>query len=115
MGELYWGEAVDEGETSRTIVATLNETGELIDPHTAVALGAAKRIKAQGKLGSTPLVVLSTAHAAKFPEAVLAAAGLEPPLPAAARGIGERIERFDRLPADAEAVKAYLRAFAGAA
>lgn len=115
MSELFHGEAVDEGETSRTIVATLNETGELIDPHTAVAVAAAKRVRAQGKLGSTPLVALSTAHPAKFPEAVKAAAGIEPGLPAAARGIGEKPERFDRLPNDPEAVKAYLRAFAGAA
>ena len=115
MGELFHGEAVDEGETSRTIVSTLNETGELIDPHTAVAVAAAKRVRTQGKLGSTPLVALSTAHPAKFPEAVKAAAGIEPGLPAAARGIGEKPERFDRLPNDPEAVKAYLRAFAGAA
>jgi threonine synthase len=46
---------------------------------------------------------------------VLAATRAEPTLPAAARGIGEKPERFDRLPADAAVVKAYLRAFAGAA
>ncbi len=114
ISELFDGEAVDEGETSRTIVSTLNETGELIDPHTAVAVAAAKRIHARGKLADVPLIALSTAHAAKFPEAVLAAAGVEPGLPAAAIGIGEKPEKFDRLPADPEAVKAYLRAFAGA-
>ena len=115
MRELFGGEAVDEDETSRTILATLNETGEVIDPHTAVAVAGARRVMAAGKLRGTPIVALSTAHAAKFPEAVLAAAKVEPKLPAAALGIGARPERFDRLPADVEQVKAYLRDFAGAA
>jgi threonine synthase len=115
MSELFAGESVDEGETGRTIVATLNETGELIDPHTAVAVAAAKRVRARGKLGSTPLIALSTAHPAKFPEAVKAASGMEPGLPAAAAGIEGKPERFDRLPNDAETVTAYLKAFAGAA
>ncbi len=79
--------AVDEGETSRTIVATLNETGELIDPHTAVAVAAAKRVRAMAKYDCAPLVALATAHPAKFPEAVKAAAGIEPRLPAAAAAL----------------------------
>jgi threonine synthase len=115
ISELFGGIMVDEGETSRTIVSTLNETGELIDPHTAVAVAAAKRIRAMGKPGAGPLVALATAHPAKFPEAVKAAAGVEPGMPAAAVGIEDKPERFDRLPNDADAVKAYLRAFAGAA
>jgi len=115
ISELFGGITVDEGETSRTIVSTLNETGELIDPHTAVAVAAAKRIRAMGKPGAGPLVALATAHPAKFPEAVKAAAGVEPGMPAAAVGIEDKPERFDRLPNDADAVKAYLRAFAGAA
>ena len=58
-----------------------------------------------------PLVVLSTAHPAKFPEAVEAAIGRQPGLHPRAAGLFEREERIDRLPADAEAVKAYVRAF----
>jgi threonine synthase len=108
MRELFIGVSVSEGETTRAIVSTLNETGELIDPHTAVAVAAAQQV---GPVGA-PVVVLSTAHAAKFPEAVNAAAGYLPALP---RGVGERMtrpERFDRMAADAEAIKAYVRAFA---
>jgi len=59
-------------------------------------------------------VVLSTAHPAKFPEAVQAAAGVEPHLPAAAVGLDGKAEVFDRLPNQPDAVKAYLRKFAGA-
>jgi len=107
FGGLFRGEAVDEAETARTIRTTLEETGEVIDPHTAVGVAAAKRVER----GSAPLVVLSTAHPAKFPEAVEAATGREPALHPRARGLFDREEKIDRLPADIDAVKAYVRAF----
>ena len=65
------------------------------------------------KRRQTPLVVLSTAHPAKFPEAVRAAAGVDVTLPHAVRGLAEKPERIDRLPADLETIKAYVRDFAG--
>jgi threonine synthase len=110
MRELFVATAVSEDETTRTIVSTFNETGELIDPHTAVAVAAARRL-GSGKDG-VPIVALSTAHPAKFPEAVQAAAGVTPVLPPSVGDHSARPERFDRLPAEAEAVKAYVRAFA---
>ena len=110
MQSLFSGEAVDEAETAATIASTLEATGEVIDPHTAVAMAAAHRVA-----GSVPgpLVVLSTAHPAKFPEAVEAAISRAPALHPRAGGLYDRDERIDRLPADADAVKAYIRAFAG--
>jgi len=109
MRELFRGVSVSEDDTKRTIVATLNETGELIDPHTAVGLGALRRAGLDG-----PVVVMSTAHAAKFPEAVAKACGVTPELPRGVADLVSRPERFDRLPAEAETIKAYVRAFAGA-
>jgi threonine synthase len=90
------------------MAAVYQDTGEHIDPHTAVALagaGAASR-------PAGPLVILATAHPAKFPDAVAAATGAAPARPAAVVALAGRQERTDRLPADAEAVKAYVRAFA---
>jgi threonine synthase len=108
MRELFRGVAVSEDEIRRTILATLNETGELIDPHTAVAVAG------QGKVAGldAPIVVLSTAHPAKFPEDVAEAAGVAPDLPRGAASLATRAERFGRLPADAAAIKAHVRAFA---
>jgi threonine synthase len=110
MRETFTGASVGEGDTSRTILATLNETGELIDPHTAVAVAAFHRARDI----SDPIVILSTAHAAKFPEAVAAAAGETPVTPRKARALAAKPERFDRLPAEADTIKAYVRAFAEA-
>jgi threonine synthase len=106
---LFSGVSVDEATTSATLRSAYEAFGEPVDPHTAVALSAPRPAIAAG----TPLVVLSTAHAAKFPEAVEPATGVTPALPAKAGDLFARPERFDRLPADVDAVKAYVRAFAG--
>lgn len=108
MRELLRGVAVGEDEIRATIRATLEATGELIDPHTAVGVAALR--KSEGL--EAPAVVLSTAHPAKFPEDVKQAAGLAPQLPRGSQDLARRAERYDRLPADAESVKAYVRAFA---
>ncbi len=91
--DLFRGMAVDEAETVRTMDSTFNTTGELIDPHTAVALAAAFLGPARR---ATPLVALSTAHPAKFPDTVLAATGVEPPLPPLVRALNGRAERTER-------------------
>jgi threonine synthase len=109
MQATFTGVAVGEDETVKTIVSTLNETGELIDPHTAVAVAALKHVELDG-----PTVVLSTAHAAKFPEDVAKASGVEPALPRGVASLADRPERFDRLPGEADTIKAYVRAVAEA-
>jgi threonine synthase len=110
MRQLFRGLAIGEDETARTMVATLNESGELIDPHTAVGVAAAERARDV----KAPLVILSTAHPAKFPDDVARITGVTPDLPRSVAAIAARPERFDRLPPDAETIKAYVRAFAGA-
>jgi len=69
----------DEEETAATIRTAWRESGDLIDPHTAVALAVADRDTTELHV---PNIVLSTAHAAKFPDAVEAACGKRPDLPA---------------------------------
>ncbi|MBU4432882.1 MAG: threonine synthase, partial [Alphaproteobacteria bacterium] len=110
MRELFRGVAVSEADTAKTMLSTLNETGEVIDPHTAVGVAAAAHVQLDDP--TTPVVVLSTAHPAKFPEAVLAACGLTPATPRATPDLSKKPERFERLPASGETVKAFVRTFA---
>ncbi len=110
---LFRGAAIDEAETARTMVATHHLTGELIDPHTAVGLAAARRVGPPRP--ETPLVSLATAHPAKFPETVLAATGVEPEATALVRALDGKAERFERMPADVEQVKARVREVMGLA
>ena len=111
MGEVFSAVAVDESLTAATIAATLERTGKLLDPHTAVAMAGADH--ARPSSAGAPLIVISTAHPAKFPEAVTAAAGVSPPPPAVVQARSSALERIDRLPAEVEAVKRYVRGFAG--
>ncbi|MCK0196437.1 threonine synthase [Ancylobacter sp. 6x-1] len=95
----------DEAETAATIARIRRETGYLIDPHTAVAVSVAERVKHDPHV---PQVVLSTAHPAKFPDAVEKACGERPELPAHLADLYERPERTPSLPNDLAAIEAYI-------
>jgi threonine synthase len=106
-GELFHGFAVDDEGTLAEIRATQAATGYLADPHTATALAAVRA----GRMAHVPTVVAATAHPAKFPDAMRAAVGLVPPLPAHLLNLYDRPERYDLVAADLGVVEARLRAF----
>ncbi|AQR74842.1 threonine synthase [Sphingomonas sp. LM7] len=81
------------------------EAGQVLDPHSAIGLAAARRADLPAEV---PVVTLATAHPAKFAEAVERATGLRPPVPARVGDLHERQERYDVLPATFEAVTAYI-------
>ncbi|HEX2150684.1 MAG TPA: threonine synthase, partial [Stellaceae bacterium] len=108
---LFSGHRVDDAATLDTIADTYRRTGLLIDPHTAVAVAAA-RAEAANADGATPIVALATAHPAKFPDAVARATGIRPALPEALAEMMEKPERFTVLPNDVNAVARYVRAHA---
>ncbi|MCC6983044.1 MAG: threonine synthase [Bauldia sp.] len=96
----------DEAATLATMRDTFKDAGYLADPHTAVGLAAAKIHARPG----VPMVTLSTAHPAKFPDAVQAATGITPTLPAHLAGLMERTERVTTLGNDIGAVESYIAA-----
>jgi len=102
----YAAASVDDDETLATMERFYRETGRLIDPHTAVGLAAA----VAGATADIPTVVLSTAHAAKFPDAVARATGIAAPLPGRLKDLYDRTERMSVLPNDAAAVRSYIEA-----
>lgn len=95
----------DENEVGASIRAAWREAGDLIDPHTAVARAVSEHAIATPHV---PNVVLSTAHAAKFPDAVEAACGQRPELPAWLAGLMTRPERITRIVNDQSAVEAFV-------
>ena len=99
----FVSERADGAEFEAKIRETHEKTGELVDPHTAIGLVAADKLRVQGAL-DTPIVTLATAHPAKFPDAVEAAAGTRPTLPARYADLHEREERMVDAPADPRAI-----------
>ena len=93
-----------EAETSAEIARTLERSQELICPHTAVGVKVAREQPAS----AAPMVVLATAHPAKFPDAVEAATGQRPPLPPHMADLFDRPERITRLPNDLAAIQAFV-------
>ena len=109
---LFSAGRADEDETAATIRTVLRETGQLLDPHTAVAVAVAEK---EAPADGTPMVVLSTAHAAKFPDAVAAACGRRPPLPDWLGDLMTRTERFTPLPVDPAALERHIMSLSRAA
>jgi threonine synthase len=96
--------AIGEAETAETIRTLLAETGELLDPHTAVGVAVARK-----SLGVAPMVTLATAHPAKFPDAVLAASGIRPNLPQRLEHLLQAKESFTVLPNSVDVVKDFIK------
>jgi threonine synthase len=102
----HWSAArLDDDETKRVIAEVYENHGMLIDPHTAVGVGAARQRRRDD---TTPMVALATAHPAKFPDAVEAATGIRPPLPPRLADLFDRLERFDTLPDDVDAIRGFV-------
>ncbi|WP_312361242.1 threonine synthase [Ensifer sp.] len=93
-----------EKEVAKTIASTLQETGYLLDPHSAIGVFVA----AKHEKPSAPMVTLATAHPAKFPAAVKSASGIDPALPTWLADLMNREERFDILDADLKSVETFI-------
>ncbi|MBW7837970.1 MAG: threonine synthase [Sphingomonadales bacterium] len=103
---LFVSARIDEAGTKAAIAEVYRRSGVLIDPHTAVGVAAGRRQRADRAI---PLVSLATAHPAKFPEAVAAASGVAPKLPAHLADLLSRPERCASLPNDLNRVQVYIR------
>ena len=108
----WMGVRVDEGETTAAIAELFRDTGMIVDPHTAVGLAAARRSRRDL---DGDMVVMATAHPAKFGDAVEAAIGTRPPMPPALAELAERPEHCQRLPNDLRAVKTHVARCSGQA
>jgi threonine synthase len=109
---LFTADRADEDEVAATMRTVLRETGNFVDPHTAVGIAVAEK---ELRDPTVPMVVLATAHAAKFPDAVEAACGVRPRLPEWLSDLDQRPERATLLPVDQSAVERFVLATSRAA
>ncbi|EXJ09453.1 MULTISPECIES: threonine synthase [Nitrincola] len=103
--ELFDSYAVDDATTCDVIKQVYQETGYLLDPHTAIGLKAAREC---WKDKTIPMITLATAHPVKFPEPIVKAGLESPALPAHLADLYEREERFTVLPKDLASVQAFV-------
>ena len=97
----FSSQSVSNADTMKEMQRYLEQTGLLICPHTAVGTFEAHRMAPSEAV----TVVLSTAHAAKFPETVKEATGQDALLPSRCDVLADRTEQFDIIPADLSRVK----------
>ena len=103
---LFQGFRLDDAGTTAEI-RRLHAAGYLADPHTAIGIAAARAHPCP----HLPMVAAATAHPAKFPDAMLEATGMRPPLPPHLATLYERPERFSTAPNDLGVIEAQVRAF----
>jgi threonine synthase len=103
----FQAERVDDAETIDVIARTYRGSGMLLDPHTAVGVGAVEKLQAAGTLHNT-VVTMATAHPAKFPDAVERATGVRPPLPPHLADLFDLPEHVTRMPNDLATIQQFV-------
>lgn len=104
----FASKSVDQKSVLDTIHNFYQETGYILDPHTAVGVRAGLDLRES----DIPMVCLATAHPAKFGEAVRTALGQEPELPPELQGLTEREPRCEILDADQKVIRDFIESHA---
>lgn len=102
---LFSGARFDDVATKKIIGDIYAENKMLLDPHSAIGLGAARATRNNT---TTPVIVLATAHPAKFPDAVKEATNHHPELPKHLADLLQRPERSKVLGNSINVVKEYI-------
>ena len=99
----FLSESCNEQETLDIIKKNYEENNIILDPHTAVGVGAVK------KLSFNDCVVLSTAHPCKFPDAISNAINKHEKLPKELQHVLDKDENFQVLKNNTEDVKNFIK------
>lgn len=103
--KLFTSDRITPDEMNETMRWAHAEAAQVIDPHSAIGLAAARRAELPADV---PVVTLATAHPAKFADAVERATGVRPSLPARVGDLFDRQERYEVLPGTLDAVRDYI-------
>ncbi|PCI38314.1 MAG: hypothetical protein COB46_11710 [Rhodospirillaceae bacterium] len=103
--DLIDGERFDDEAVSKLIGKVHADSGYLLDPHSAIGIGAAGAKRGDQDV---PIVALATAHPAKFPDVVKAASNVHPDLPDFLADLHDRPERSHTLENDYNVIKGYI-------
>jgi threonine synthase len=101
----YLAASGNDDETRAAIERVYKDSGMIVDPHTAVGVAASLKL---GESLKGPVVLLATAHPAKFPEAIAQAIGIAPEIPQKLAGLMAQEERYTVLPNEVGAVRTFV-------
>ena len=99
----FLSEKLNEDETINEIKEVYKNHSIVLDPHTAIGYGVAKKLKQDNNC-----VILSTAHPSKFPEAIKNALGKNEELPPELRNVLKEEEKFEIIENSLDQVKNYI-------
>ena len=99
----FCAEKVNDEETLAIIKRFSIESKFILDPHTATAFGAAKKIN-----NLSEIIILGTAHPYKFLETVKKATGIEIDIPPQLSNVVDKEERFDIIENKLSTIKKYI-------
>ncbi len=100
--------SITDDETRKTISEAYNRYDTLLEPHGAVGWAGLQRYLKEVE-DWMPAVSLETADPAKFPEEVVRAVGIEPPLPPSLAKLDRMDENYDNIEGDYESFKQCLQ------
>jgi len=103
ISESFCSESLSEEETKSVINDVYKNQGMLVDPHTAVAIGVARKMSLEGNI-----VVLATAHPSKFSDIVMKETSIKPELPENLKNILVKKEKYEKFPKDLKKIKNYI-------
>ena len=102
---LFTSLRADEHDMASAMRWACEDCAQVIDPHTAIGLHAARAVELPV---GVPVVTLATAHPAKFPDAVERATGTRPSLPPRVGDLFAREEAYTELAGTYEAVRDHI-------
>ena len=104
--ELFSSASIDDAATCDIISKTFNDIGYMLDPHSATGVGAGRLCNRNPE---QPMVILATAHPAKFPDAIEQSnIGVQAIIPPHLGDLFEREERFTVLACDKAVVNTFM-------
>jgi threonine synthase len=99
----YLAASGNDDETRAAIALVRKQWGTILDPHTAVGVAASLKLGLKG-----PVILLGTAHPAKFPEAITQAIGIAPEIPPKLASLMALEERYTVLPNEVDTVRTFV-------
>ena len=99
----FCSESLAEKETKSVIKEVYKNQKILIDPHTAISIGAVNKVSLEGDT-----VILATAHPSKFSDVVMKETGIKPELPENLKTTLDKKEKYEKLPKNLQNIKNYI-------